>query len=275
MEAKELIAKEIPHKTPNDKCPFCPPPSKGNYKTYPGSQNDSDNLGNIMIDPGRLTSLQAGARPQSSRVDANGYVQEQARPKKRLKKKNKNYTFQAHHLISGHQAMKGEPFEQWIVGGKRIQRDTGYSINCTGNGYWAPSIPHKYVGEWGKIHKKLTDDQRQELAEEVMKHARAQVHIGPHHISDPNDSEHVSYHQYIKLKLKEIDDRISAWMDCCYLCKPKKKPQTTHHVHDVLDNLSKHMQAMITGNRKNWKTFLSKYALEYHKKNPSKMKKRK
>jgi hypothetical protein len=193
-----------------------------------------------MEDPGCLTSKQSGARPQTGRVDEKGYTQEQSRPDARKQDRTKFYTFQAHHLISGKQALQGSAMEKWIVGGDKIEKDTGYSVNYTKNGYWAPSIPKEFVGRWGKGKKALTDEQRQELAEKVMADAGAQVHIGPHNITDPDDPKgyiHDSYDAYIKNWLRAISNRIQAWSNVCPFCDKKSgnKPQTTHTVHDVLD----------------------------------------
>lgn len=268
-ELKELVAPGAAHTAPNDKCPFCPPQDGTTYTTYPGASNNSKKLAVIMTRPKSLLSEQSGARPQNAREDASGHQQEQDPPDQRKRDKRRWYTFQAHHLISGNQAMKGESIEDWIKASKRNEKATGYSINCTGNGFWAPSVPKKYVGKWAANKKVLTDDERQAIAEEVMKDFGAQIHIGPHNIADPDDPKgyiHDSYDKYIKRKLKELDRRIVAWKKKCYLCKPKnKKPQATHQVHNALDGLSTHLQGKISGGRKTWHIFLSKYAMEYHK----------
>lgn len=268
-ELGEIIAVAIGHDKPNDNCPFCPPPDDATYTTHPGKANHSGHLESIMEDPGCLVSKQSGARPQTSRVGDNGWKQEQRKPRARKKDESKPYTFQAHHLISGNQALKGQSMEKWITASSRNEKDTGYSINCTGNGFWAPSVPKKYVGKWGPSKNVLDNDERQTAAEEVMEDFGAQVHIGPHNISDPDDAKgdkHTSYDKYIKRQLKLLDDRIVAWKKECYACPPKnKKPQATFQVHNNLDNLSTHLQNKITGSRRRWHIFLSKYAMEYHK----------
>ena len=272
----ELISAPVAHTAPNEKCPFCPPPEPVKYTTYPGAKNDSNALAAIMKSPDLLTSRQAGARPQTGRSDKNGFVQEQRKPDPRKADKNKFYTHQAHHLISGKHALTGSPMEKWILASEKNEKDTGYSVNSTGNGFWAPSIPKEYVGKWSKAKGHLTDPERQEWAEKVMKDANAQAHIGPHNITDPDDPlghKHITYDKYIKAKLITISDRIKAWSDECYQCKnaksDKKKPQANYTVHDVLDRLSAHLQTQITGPRKNWKIFLSKYALAFRKQLPS------
>lgn len=268
----EKVAPPAVHKEPNEKCPFCPPAEPIKYTTYPGAKNNSKHLASIMEKPSLLTSLQAGARPQTAKVDKDGYTQEQQKPDARKENKDKFYTHQAHHLISGNQALKGSPMEDWILASKKNEKDTGYSVNCTGNGFWAPSVPKELVGKWGPRKKVLSDAERQQWAEKVMKDAGAQAHIGPHNIADPDDPlgyKHMSYDKYLKDRLKELADRIKAWSDTCYLCedakKKNKKPQANYTVHDALDRLSSHVQTQITGSRKSWKIFLSKYALAYHK----------
>lgn len=262
----ELIALAVGHKNPNEKCPFCPPKARKGYTTYPGSANDSGSLEKIMENPGDLLEKQSGARPQTS-AEEDGWVIEQPKPRARVKNEKKTYTFQAHHLISGKQAMEGEPIEDWIKASGKNEKDTGYSINCTGNGFWAPSVPKKYVGKWSEKKGVLDDDQRQKLAEDVMKDFGAQIHIGPHNIADPDDPNgdiHQSYDEYLKGKLKAINDRVKVWAEKCK-CPPVKKPkQATHHLHNNLDNLSKHMKSQITRGHGRWEVYLSKYALKYH-----------
>lgn len=270
MDIGEAISPPSLHKEPNEDCPFCPPPETKTYKTYPGSANDSSVLADVMEDPGLLTTKQSGARPQNGSKDAKGNEQEQQKPDARKQDKSKFYTFQAHHLISGKQALQGSEMEDWIVGGAKIEKDTGYSVNYTKNGFWAPSIPKEYVGRWGKSKNVLSDAERQVAAEKVMADAGAQAHIGPHNISDPDDPDgdiHTSYDTYIKDWLQAISDRITAWSNVCAFCDKTsgQKPQTSHTVHDVLDRLSDHLQNQITGPRSAWKIYLSKYAMDYHK----------
>jgi hypothetical protein len=62
-----------------------------------------------MEKPEKLTSLQSGARPQTAKSDKSGFVQEQSKPTPRKQDTSKFYTHQAHHLISGKQALKGSP----------------------------------------------------------------------------------------------------------------------------------------------------------------------
>jgi len=271
MDLGEIIALPVAHKNPNDKCPFCPPPEPKKYTTYPGIENDSDKLATIMRAPSKLTEKQSGARAQTGKSCANGYVQEQSKLKPRVKEKQKFYTHQAHHLISGKQALKGSPMEKWILASDKNEKDTGYSVNSTGNGFWAPSVPKDFVGKWSQAKGILNNDERQQWAEKVMKDANAQAHIGPHNITDRDDPlgyKHISYDKYIKAKLSVISERVRVWSEKCYQCENaknnNKKPQATYRVHDALDRFSAHLETQITGPRSNWKMFLSKYALVYH-----------
>ncbi len=249
------------HTNPSAKCPFCPPESRRPFTTYPGASNQSQNLAKIMEQPSKLTSLQGGARPQT------GAEGEQSGPAARAKPTGKTYTFQAHHLISGNQAMKGEPIEDWITSSDKNDKPTGYSINNTNNGFWAPSIPNQYVGKWSDRQGYLDDDERQSEAEKVMANFGAQIHIGPHDIEDecdPKGEKHTRYDEYLKEKLQLIHDRIHAWSLRCK-CEPSAKPQATERVHNWLDNLSTHMIGELSGPRANWRVFISDYALEYHR----------
>jgi len=265
----EMVSPPDIHKEPNEECPFCPPEKEGTYTSFPGAKNDSGKLGSIMETPSKLTSLQSGARPQTGKTNSDGYQIEQNEIPARVEDKSTWYTHQAHHLISGKQALDGSPMEDWLVGGSKIEKDTGYSVNSTGNGFWAPSVPKEYVGKWGPNKKILTDAQRQAQAEAVMKASGAQAHIGPHNISDPDDPDgdiHESYDKYIKKKLVAVSDRILAWSGSCGFCDAEAgKPQTTYRVNLVMDRLSDHLKTEITGSRGNWRIFLSKYARDYHK----------
>lgn len=265
----EMVSPPGVHTDPNDECPFCPAAKQDDYTTFPGSTNDSGKLGDIMETPSKLASSQSGARPQTGKSNSDGFQIEQGEIQARVQDKTTWYTHQAHHLISGKQALDGSPIEDWLVGGSKIEKDTGYSVNSTGNGFWAPSVPKQYVGKWGAKQKVLTDAERQTQAEAVMKAAGAQAHIGPHNISDsddPNGDIHESYDKYIKKKLVAISDRIQAWSGACGFCDEEKgKPQTTYRVNVIMDNMSGHLKTEITGARQSWRIFLSKYARDYHK----------
>jgi hypothetical protein len=269
-ELGEPVGTALGHTKPHPKCPFCPPKARKEYTTYPGAANHSGHLGDIMLDVDQLVPLQTGARPQQ-RAKEEGWAIEQSKATARKYNTKKTYTFQAHHLISGNQAMKGQKIEKWITASSKNKKDTGYSINNTNNGFWAPSMPKKYVDKWSaKANPALTDKKRQQVAEAVMRAEGAQIHIGPHNITDDKRFDrHHTYDKYIKFKLKELNKRIILWSDEC-LCeqkKPKKMPmQATHRVHDALDAVSDHMQGKITGGVRNWDVFLSKYARDYHNK---------
>jgi hypothetical protein len=264
-ELGEPVGISVGHSQESEKCPFCPPAARKGYKTYPGIQNESDDLAAIMQNPDALLSRGKGgpgARPQTGQVE-NGWTIEQEKPTARTQT-DTWYTFQAHHLISGKQAMNGRKIEDWIKASGVNEKDTGYSINCTGNGFWAPSVPKKYFRKWSP----LTSDEKQEEAEKVMKAASAQIHISHHSIPDADGLVHHSYDKYLHKKLDDLYDRIMAWANTC-MCKPPDpgaKKQATHHVHDALDGLSDHMQGKITGGPQGWEVFLSKYALRYHQK---------
>jgi hypothetical protein len=161
--------------------------------------------------------------------------------------------------------MKGRKIENWIKASDVNEKDTGYSINYTCNGYWAPSMPKEFQkGKWGP----MTPEKKQAEAEKVMQAASAQIHISHHSIPDADGEIHRSYDEYLIDKLDALYDRIMAWANTC-MCKPPDpgaKKQATHHVHDALDGLSQHMQGKITGGPQGWDVFLSKYALRYHEK---------
>jgi hypothetical protein len=221
-----------------------------------------------METPSALVSQQGGARPKEG-----GDAQQQSSPAQ--PKPNPifddpaegPYSCEAHHLISGKQALEGHAFERWIVAGSTIEKDTGYSINNADNGLWAPSIPEKYKGgKWGP--KTFAD--KLAIARKPMASGKPQFHKGHHAIADPDDPDrikHEKYDEYLKAQLKTMDDRMQGWSKRCPYCEQGAKPkfQPSVRVNQVLDNLSTVMRRKISAPATAWNVFLSKYALEYHK----------
>ncbi len=280
MEIGEIIAAPELHGASNEKCPFCPKePEKPTYTTHPGSANNPKLLGQIMESPSLLTSKQENARPKEGDKDQQSCsearrkptpIYEEAMDLMNPRRHHGPYSCEAHHLISGKQALAGRDFEQWIVAGKVIERHTGYSINNSDNGFWAPSIPERYKnGVWGT----LTFEQKLAVARKPMEAGEGQFHKSHHAISDPDDPDclkHGSYDDYIKKRLDEMNERMWGWTKTgCPLCqkaeREKKRFQPSVRVNQALDNLSTHMHEKITGSPKNWTVFLSSYAIAVHR----------
>ncbi len=267
-EIGELIALAVPHPTTNAKCPFCPPEKPPEYTTFPGKANDSGVLDDVMKDPTQLEALQSGVRPKKGERYQQSASDPQPKPNPIFAAKPAGpYSCEAHHLISGKQALEGHVFERWILEGKTIEHDTGYSINNADNGLWAPSIPEKYKGgKWGKLSfaRKLA------VARKPMENGHPQFHKGHHAIADPDDPDsikHSRYDDYLKGMLTAMDDRMSGWAKKCPLCDKgkKKKFQPSVRVNRVLDNLSRVVRRKISPPIPLWEIFISRYALEVHK----------
>lgn len=266
-EFGESIAVLAPHAPGSKACPFCPEEEPKSYTTHPGSANDSRALEDIMVKPSLLPSKQGGARPKNGEKDQQGPSTEQPKPSPIYTSLDHgDCSVEAHHLISGKQALENSPIEQWLIAAKgRIERDTGYSVNNADNGFWAPSIPERYKGgAWGA----KSYEEKLAIACEVMAATQRQFHKSHHRISDPDDpggDVHPSYNEFLQKKLKELNRIIEAWSKHCPLCTPDKKPQPSVTVNQILDNLSTAMRSMVSGPRAGWSVFLSKYALAYHK----------
>lgn len=267
-EIGEIIAVAAPHSTENEKCPFCPPEKPPTYTTHPGAANDSNALAKVMERPAQLVPLQGGARPKQGQEHQQSPSEPQPKPDPIFKDAEEGpYSCEAHHLISGKQALEGHVFERWIVAGKVIESDTGYSVNNADNGLWAPSIPEKYKsGAWGAMSfpKKLA------IARRPMEEGHPQFHKGHHAITDPDDPDsvkHSRYDDYLKRMLKLMDDRMSGWARVCPLCDQGKKPkfQPSVRANQVLDNLSRVVRRKISPPIPQWEIFISRYALEVHK----------
>jgi hypothetical protein len=223
-----------------------------------------------MKKPPDLEPKQAGCRPKEGKPDQQKKSKAQPYPNPPFKDSGHGvYSYEAHHLISGKQALAPSGFEKWIVKGKKIESDSGYSVNNADNGIWAPSIPEKYKdGTWGG----KSFDKKKDIAIRVMTATKVQFHKGHHAISDPHDSgkvKHKTYDGYLKDKLKAMDKRMQLWTDVCPLCTtPQKRKKTKFkpsvRANQALDNLSTHMRTKITGSPSAWDVFISKYALEYH-----------
>jgi len=276
-EIGEIISVAVPHSVEDPDCPFCPEEPPPEFTTIPGSKNNSGKLEDNMEEPSSFgVSVEAEARPKLG----EDHQQEPPSDPQELKKPRPihahssdvsvgNYSCEAHHLISGKQALaKSEhQFEQWIVANGTIERDTGYSVNNPDNGIWMPSVPENTKpNKWGSLDYKT---KKQPIAEHVMKATSKQFHKGPHNIKDAADEKvHETYDRWLIEKLKVMNDRMHGWSAACPLCKDgdesKDKFQPSVRTNQVLDNLSRVARRHITGGRAGWDIFISKLARDYH-----------
>jgi len=169
----ELVAISM-HTDDNPDCPFCKKDDEEyKYVTYAGDKNDSGVL---------AANLRKGTAGRSGKDDKCRFSEEIKRKKPRFvirsPKGKVTMSFQAHHAISGNQAMKGEEIEEWIDKDKgKIAEHTGYSINNPSNGIWLPSKPSKI--KWDDIE---SEKEKRQFAYFAMKKRSAQWHLGHHRI---------------------------------------------------------------------------------------------
>lgn len=268
VELGEIIAPPVLHPAESDDCPFCPLEPPQDFTTFPGSANNSSKLENIMGQPSKLAADQSGARPKEGSQHQQSQSPAQKKPEPIFAQDPHGaYSCEAHHLISGEQALKGHRFERWIVAGDKIEKDTGYSVNNADNGIWAPSIPERYKGgAWGP----KSFEEKYEIAKAPMQAGLPQFHKGHHAIRDPQDPEqlkHKTYDAYLKRMLTAMDERMYGWAEKCINCDAGKKPKLRPSVraNQVLDNLSRVARRKISPPASHWHVFLSKYALEFHR----------
>jgi hypothetical protein len=269
-EINELVAPPAPHSPGKDAdCPFCPAPEPEAFTTHPGEANDSKVLEAVMEDPGCLVGKQGGARPKDGNEQRQSTSQAKPKPNP-IFRNNKwgAYSSEAHHLISGNQALKGHPIEKWIKAGSLVKKDTGYSVNNSDNGEWLPSIPegHK-AGAWSPLS--LAD--KVEIASAPMGRGKGQFHKGPHNVADKEDllGVHSTYPKEVKKQLSALVQIIKSWARVCPICSnvdPAKGPfDPNWRVHDMLDELSRGIGTDLKGPPGHWYYFISRVAMEFHR----------
>ncbi len=272
------------HDKPHADCPFCPEArKKATFTTYPGKDNDSGDLAAIMGDPGKLTSRQPNARPKDGSSDAQDRPDPRDKPEFRLAAHGE-YSFEAHHAISGKQAMKNELIEHWICADRgRINADSGYSINNTENGVWLPSVPSNYQALPSKNQKStwggLAVTTKQDAAFQAMKRGLGQFHKGPHNVAGENredgsapDIEELDdidpanrYDTNVKKMLANVQALLRAWNNACTVPRSSTKPQPNWRVNALLDNTSTAIIGRLTGPVHNWRGFfISNLSREYY-----------
>jgi hypothetical protein len=269
-EVIELLNAAVDHKANQSKdCPFCPIPPIEQFTTKSGKDNDSSVLEDVMVKPSVLPGKQGGGvRPKNGKAHRQRTAKTKKKPNPIFQnRKWGKYSAEAHHLISGNQAMKGEDIEDWIVAGKLVKKDTGYSINNSDNGEWLPSIPDKYKGgKWSD----LDFDEKLEIASAPMKKNKGQFHKGPHNVVDKEDllGVHTSYPKEVKRLLADLVELLFAWVDACPICEnvdKKKGPfDPNWRIHNMIDALSRGIGRDLKGSPGNWYYFISKVAMKYH-----------
>jgi hypothetical protein len=261
----------VNHIEGDDHCPFCPAEEVAGFTTYPGEDNDSSILGEVMLDPSSLVSKQPGARPKDSAFQHQIKRSPKSKPSVSFAKDNVignwDYSFEAHHAIPGNQSMKGHSIERWIKEKNGfIKKDTGYSINNSDNGIWLPSIPEECKnGNWGG----LDDSVKLAIASKPMKEGYGQFHKSHHNITDKDDPTLPTYKDEVILQLKQLDDLIVKWTKACFRCNnvdPEKGPfDPNWKVHNMLDNLSSGIETHLKKPPKQWKYFISRLAMNCNK----------
>jgi hypothetical protein len=268
-EINEIIAVADQH-TSSLQCPFCPEEPEPDFTTHPGSANHSGTLEKIMGDPSQLVPEQGAARPKEGQPHQQSPSTAQLKPTPiYTSPEDGPFSCEAHHLISGKQALEGHAFERWIVAGGTIEKDTGYSVNNCDNGLWCPSIPEKHKGgSWGNLGD---FEDKYKIARKPMDAGLPQFHKSHHSIRDKDEQNewHEKYDTWLKGLLTQMDDRMTGWSAKCKLCETggKNEPpfQPSVRVNQVLDNLSRVARRNLLPPASRWKVFLSRYSLQYHK----------
>lgn len=282
-QLKEPVMVGIAHADPDPECPFCPGKDKNtkSYKTFPGSANSSSKLAKLVDEPSKFgTSTEASARPKDGKVGKDDqqnqdFVNDTSKTKKAVRGKDRYWTFQAHHAISGNQCLGGHDVEKFIQkkGGKIIY-DTGYSVNNPANGVWLPSAPKGKRYDPADPTKALWGDktakQKYVSATNAMDKFQAQFHLADHDIPADVDGldplTHSNYVTFVKARLSKIVSTLDKWKDAC----PKKQPDGKHRgnarLHSALDTLSSELIGMLKGPPAGWRIFISAHARDYTRK---------
>jgi hypothetical protein len=255
------------HKTEDPKCPFCPlTKNEQHYQTYEGEKNDGGKLGNLINEPEKFgVSIEADARPKNGKAGKDGlnnqnFADTTDEKEEKVKKKDTDWTFQAHHAISGNQCLKGHKVEKYIKAGDKVKYDTGYSVNNPQNGIWLPSSPIKHAWPTDPADKFS-------LAKKAMNTFHRQFHLGHHNISVDSagldrDTDQ-NYADAIKKLLSELQNILSAWEFHCPEKDEKGKHRGNPIIHNALDQISKHIILKLKGNPSTWKFFVSRHARDY------------
>jgi hypothetical protein len=257
-----------PDHSPDGECPFCPPPKKKTYTTYPGASNESGILSAFMDDPTKLgKSRESGARPKDGGEEHQPASIPRPKPEPIFTTSAYgDYSCEPHHAISGNGGLKGHDIEKWLCKSGEVDADSGYSVNNSDNGVWLPSIPEKMKnGSWSP----LSDEKKLEIASLPMDAGKGQFHKGNHNIGDPSDPDagyHFRYPEVIKDRLTLLKDRIVALSGTCPNCKTPKPFQVNWKINRMMDRLSNEFIRDLRKPAPQWEFFISRLALNYHRK---------
>jgi hypothetical protein len=286
MQFGEAIAPPMLHADEHPKCPFCPLEEIKSYTTYDGEANNSKYLETNMNNPAKFESgPESGVSPKYTPTSSHiEWLKKPAPIGTHPSAEIGAYSCEAHHLVSGKQALankNGHKFEQWIKASHgKIEKDTGYSVNNFDNGIWMPSVPENtkgIAGAWGGMD-------RQEVANYIMKQSRRQFHKGGHSIPEtrinsmgkrvkvPDDEAiYTKYDDFLIKKLKTMNERMHGWAAICPQCfegdVQKEKVQPTQRVNIALDRLGGVVRKQIIGPKRRWTLFISSLAWIYFDEN--------
>jgi hypothetical protein len=181
--------------------------------------------------------------------------------------------------------MSGHPIEKWIIKGKQVKGDSGYSINNTQNGVCLPSPPKTVKKNRGNPNpdrpwasaaksknnpKALTLADKTEIAEYAMTANLGQFHYGHHKILN-DEGLHFSYAEHIQNCLTEAESSLKGWSEVCFCdpaqSKPPKAPfKATWKINALLDGISRCIEFDIKDKQANkWEYFISSFAKDFTK----------
>jgi hypothetical protein len=269
MTQAALLASHPIHNDPD--CPFCEKKPAKPAKTAIGKDNSSSKL---------ATSLTRAGDPikQHLLVDSE----------------HGDYSAEAHHAICGHEILQEcTMMEQLLLKqGEKASKgadgycedNVGYNVNAAENGIWLPSVPEAYKVKksaqprvwWGDqtawnrknagapARTFLSPDRRDVIAYFVMAAKKRQFHKGPHgNVGTPL----TNYVNFGKREVDEVAARIKAYSRVCLMdgegSKARKKPpfKPPYGALAALNLVSRKLMDEVTGHPRDWRYFLSKYAV--------------
>ncbi|MFP2930445.1 hypothetical protein ACLESO_35655 [Pyxidicoccus sp. 3LG] len=250
MEPALVALPQVSKDTHDEHCVFCKEARAKGETSKLGKENSSQKL---------ETSLKGKGEPRKTYMHAV----------------HGEFSSEPHHLVPGNQALKGHAIEQWLsksavdAGASRVKEDTGFDVNSHYNGYWLPSLLERLkAGGWSSS----TNPAHMNMAVDVQLQESQQFHKGGHaNIVDPDQPEPKKcYIDQTKGLLTNINKHALEWMDgFCEKSKPKApdKAPPPYYLNDVIySHASQAMRRHVHSAPATWEYFISKPALEAHKK---------
>ena len=270
MEILEPVAVPGPPTDHDSSCPFCNQEDPEEAKSKIGKDNDAKELENNLAGLGQPRSDLDFCFPDYG-----------------------NYSGEPHHLVSGNEALKGHPIENWLSTESKscqVKADTGFDVNHARNGVWLPSITDENrICKWitvnvkikGKVKKKrrpapgeegkkmwssLSVAEKDQIAFAIMGKEKLQFHKGNHRNKGATPSE--CYIKEAKRLLTEILSFVHGSLKV--KCPEAKKDKNSKYPPPGgLNNMiyamaSGHMRWHVNGPPESWFVFISPLARRFY-----------